>query len=247
MKNRFMRSLISTLACLAILALPVSAAFAEGEMLNLIFIGGDADREEGANNICRNLLEHHEDLREQVETFFVRSTMNDYTNTTAMKHAEEVKDHLSPDRTNIVCAYSHGGQTAFFLETELVRDLYIFDACVAVQGKGDGADAKGRYWAEWFIETAKKGVNLHIFASKGKHDEYTGTKNAIKNLAQYPETDDCVVSTGEGLYRILDRSGNEIARIETAVLDGTHKDICIRIEDRLAEDIYAMLKEQGKQ
>ena len=56
-----------------------------------------------------------------------------------------------------------------------------------------------------------------------------------------------MVSTGEGLYRILDRSGNEIARIETAVLDGTHKDICIRIEDRLAEDIYAMLKEQGKQ
>ena len=132
------------------------------------------------------------------------------------------------------------------METGLVRDLYLFDACVAVQGKGDGIDAKGRYWAEWFVETAKKGVNLHVFASKGKHDEPTGTKNAIRDLALYPETDSRVVSAEEGQYRILDGNGKEIATIETAILEGTHKDICVRIEDRLAEYVYALLEEQGK-
>ena len=243
MKNRLMRSLICVLACLAMSALPALPAPAEGQKLNLIFIGGDACWEEGPNNICRNLLLHHEDLQERAEAFFVRSTMKNYSNSKAKEHAEEAKAFLSPDRMNIVCAYSHGGQTAFFMETELVRDLYLFDACVAVQGKGDGIDAKGRYWAEWFIETAKKGVNLHVFASKGKRDTPTGTKNAIKNLALYPENDDRVTSPEEGQYVILDESGKEIARIETDILEGTHKDICIRIEDRLAGDVYALLKE----
>jgi len=243
MKNRLMRSLTCALACLALLALSVLPALAEGEKLNLIFIGGDACWAEGPNNICRNLLLHHEDLQERAEAFFVRSTMANYTNKKAQEHAEEVKGFLAPDRLNIVCAYSHGGQTAFFTETELIRDLYLFDACVAVQGKGDGIDAKGRYWAEWFIETAKKGVNLHIFASKGKRDEPTGTKNAIRGLAPYAESDERVVSPEEGQYVILDESGKEISRIETEILEGTHKDICIRIEDRLADYVYALLKE----
>ena len=243
MKNRLMRSLICALACIAALALPVLSAAAEGKKLNMIFIGGDACWEEGPNNICRNLLLHHEDLQESAEAFFVRSTMKNYTNKVAQEHAKEAKRFLSPDRVNIVCAYSHGGQTAFFMETELVRDLYMFDACVAVQGKGDGIDAKGRYWAEWFIETAKKGVNLHVFASRGKRDAPSGTKNAIRDLAQYPEKDDRVVSTEDGQYTILDGNGKEIARIETAILEGTHKDICVRIEDRLAEYVYALIKE----
>ena len=241
MRNRIKSPAAGTVLLLILLCVCLSAA-AEGKEMNLIFIGGDADFLEGANNIFRNLLLHHEDLQEHAEAFFIRSTMRDYSNATAKKHTEEAEACLSRDGVNMVAGYSHGGQSVFFMDTERVRDIYLFDACVSIGGKGDGVDAKGRYWAEWIIETAKKGVNLHVFASRGKHNEPSGAKNAIENLKKVPEDDDWVVSLEEGKYLVLDENGKEIARIETEVLEGTHKDICIRIEDRVAEEIYALLE-----
>ena len=85
-------------------------------------------------------------------------------------------------------------------------------------------------------------MNLHIFASKGKHNEPSGAKNAIKNLEKVPETDPSVISPEEGVYIVRDENGNEIACIETAVLEGTHKDICVITEDRVAESVYAILQ-----
>ena len=36
--------------------------------------------------------------------------------------------------------------------------------------------------------------------------------------------------------------GEETARIETAILEGTHKDICVTTEDRVEESVYAILQ-----
>ena len=53
-----------------------------------------------------------------------------------------------------------------------------------------------------------------------------------------------MTSPEEGLYIVQDGNGKEIARIETAILEGTHKDICVTTEDRVAESIYQILEEQ---
>jgi hypothetical protein len=218
------------------------SAGAEGKKINLIFIGGDADVEDGPNNTFRNLLLHHEDLQENAEHFFIKSTMRDYTNKTAQIHTGEAEAYLSPEAVNVVCGYSHGGQSVFFMNMDIVSDVWLFDACVSIGGKCSDPKSNGRVWAEWIVETAKKGVNLHIFASKGKHNEPSGAKNAIKNLEKVPETDPSVISPEEGVYIVRDENGNEIACIETAVLEGTHKDICVITEDRVAESVYAILQ-----
>ena len=241
--NNAAKRFLSAILLLILLCACLSAG-AEGKKINLIFIGGDADIEDGPNNTFRNLLLHHEDLRENAENFFIKSTMRDYTNKTAQVHTAEAEACLSPEAVNVVCGYSHGGQSVFFMNTDLVRDLWLFDACVSIGGKCSNPTSNGKVWAEWIIETAKKGVNLHVFASKGKHNEPSGAKNAIKNLEAVPEDDPAVTSPEEGLYIVQDGNGKEIARIETAILEGTHKDICVTTEDRVAESIYQILEEQ---
>lgn len=217
-------------------------AGAEGKKINLIFIGGDADIEDGPNNTFRNLLLHHEDLQESAENFFIKSTMRDYTNKTAQIHTAEAEAFLDPEAVNVVCGYSHGGQSVFFMNTDNVRDIWLFDACVSIGGKCSNPTSNGKVWAEWIVETAKTGVNVHLFASKGKHNEPSGAKNAIKNLEKVPEDDPAVTSPEEGVYIVRDEKGEEIARIETAILEGTHKDICVTTEDRVAESIYEILQ-----
>lgn len=241
MKNAVKRFLAG--AALLALLCAWAGAGAEGKKINLIFIGGDADTEDGPNNTFRNLLIHHEDLAEQAENFFIKSTMRDYTNKTAQKHTEEAEALLSPETVNVVCGYSHGGQSVFFVNTDLVRDIWLFDACVSIGGKCSNPTSNGKVWAEWIIETAKKGVNLHVFASRGKHNEPSGAKNAIQNLEKVPESDPAVTSPEEGVYVVRNENGKEIARIETAILEGTHKDICVTTEDRVAGSVYAILQE----
>lgn len=240
MKN-ILRQFLAAVLLTALLC-ACQGAGAEGKKVNLIFIGGDADTEDGPNNTFRNLLIHHEDLQESAEDFFVKSTMRDYSNKTAQKHTGEAEAFFSPEAINVVCGYSHGGQSVFFMNMDLVSDVWLFDACVSIGGKCSDPKSNGRVWAEWIVETAKKGVNLHIFASKGKHNEPSGAKNAIKNLEKVPETDPSVTSPEEGVYIVRDENGNETARIETAILEGTHKDICVTTEDRVAESVYAILQ-----
>ena len=124
------------------------SAGAKGKKINLIFIGGDADVEDGPNNTFRNLLLHHEDLQENAEHFFIKSTMRDYTNKTAQIHTGEAEAYLSPEAVNVVCGYSHGGQSVFFMNMDLVRDIWLFDACVSIGGKCSNPTSNGKVWAE---------------------------------------------------------------------------------------------------
>ena len=234
-----MKLLYRAAALLLVLLCVCCTAAAAESRLTLVFIGGDADIEAGENNTFRNILLHHEDL--PAEAFFVKSTMRDYTNATAKIHTGEAQACLSSDGINVVAGYSHGGQSVFFMDTAGISDIFLFDACVSIGGKCSNPTSNGKVWAEWIVDTAKKGISLHVFASRGKHNEPSGAKNAIANLKKVPGKDPCVIPLEDGQYEITDDSGNRIALIETAILEGTtHKDICIHAEDRVAQCLYAL-------
>ena len=74
-----------TLALLVLAFACLASASAEPGKLYLHYIGGDADYEECANNIPRNILLHHGDLQDRAEAFFVRSANKDYSNARAQK------------------------------------------------------------------------------------------------------------------------------------------------------------------
>ena len=240
MKHALALLLVLTLACAC-----SGAASAEAGKLYLHYIGGDADFEECANNVPRNILMRHEDLRDRAEAFFVRARMNDYTNATAMQVLEAAEKNISPDGINVLIAYSHGGQSAFFADVEADRltDIFLLDACVSIGGKCSDTSSKGRVWAQWVIDTARKGVNIHLFASVGKHNEPSGHKTAISNLEKTGEEDDSLIALGDGMYRVLDEAGNPAAVIETGLLEGNHKTICADIEDHITEYLYSLLGE----
>ena len=230
--------LILVLACACLV--PASA---ETGKLSLIFLAGDGDVEESPNNIFRNILIDYEDLQDRAEAFLIRSYKNDYSNATAIKQAELAEKNVSPDGINVVAGYSHGGQSVYFMNLEGVSDVFLFDACVSIGGKCSGKDyeAKGRVWTEWLLETAREGINIHFYVSIGKHNEPSGDKVVLEKLEAAAEEDATLEALGDGLYRVLDVNGNEIAQIETALLEGTHKDICITTEERVAQYLYTLL------
>lgn len=222
-----------------------AAASAEPGKLYLHYIGGDADYEECANNIPRNILLHHEDLQDKAEAFFVRAANKDYSNATAQKQLKFAEKNISPDGINVLIAYSHGGQSAFFMDmiADRITDVFLMDACVHIGGKTKDDKTKGTVWAQWIIDTAKLGVNVHLFASIGKHNEPSGSKYAISALEERAAEDDSLVVLEEGRYQVLDDGGNPVAEIETGLLEGNHKTICTDIEDHVAEYLYKLLGE----
>ena len=234
----FVLILVLTCACLV-------PALAGTGKLSLIFLAGDGDVEESPNNIFRNILIDYEDLQDRAEAFLIRSYKNDYSNATAIKQAELAEKNVSPDGINVVAGYSHGGQSVYFMNLENVSDVFLFDACVSIGGKCSGKDyeAKGRVWTEWLLETAREGINIHFYVSIGKHNEPSGDKVVLEKLEAAAEEDATLEALGDGLYRVLDVNGNEIAQIETALLEGTHKDICITTEERVAQYLYTLLEQ----
>ena len=231
-------ALVLACACFA-------AASADAGKLYLHYIGGDADFEECDNNVPRNILLHHEDLVDRAEAFFVRAKSRDYSNATALKVLELSEKNISPDGINVLIAYSHGGQSAFFADVEADRftDIFLLDACVSIGGKCSDIPSKGRVWAQWVVDTARKGVNIHLFASIGKHNEPSGQKTAIENLEKMAEENESLVALGDGNYQVLDEAGNPAGLIETGLLEGNHKTICTDIEDYITEYLYQLLGE----
>lgn len=239
-----MKRLIPALALLLVLACACLAAASAGPgKLTLIFIAGDGDVEDSPNNVFRNILLSHADLRDRAEAFMVRSVKNDYSNATAVRQTKLAEANLSPDGINIVAAYSHGGQSLYFMNLDSVSELFLFDACVSIGGKCSGKDyeGKGRVWTEWLLEKARQGINIHFFVSVGKHDEPSGDKVVLRKLEEAAEEDPSLEALGGGQYRVLDENGNPAALIVTALLEGTHKDICVTTGDRVAERLYSIL------
>ncbi len=237
MKQILAAALVLALACACL------AASAEPGKLYLHYIGGDADFEECDNNVPRNILLHHEDLQDRAEAFFVRAAMRDYSNATALKVLESAEKNLSPDGINVAIGYSHGGQSVFFMDMEAdrVTEVFLLDACVSIGGKCSDNPSKGRVWAQWVVDTARKGVNVHLFASIGKHNEQSGAKIAIANLEKAAGEDDMLVPLGDGKYQVTDEAGNPLGMIETGLLEGNHKTICNDIEDHIVEYLYSLL------
>ena len=240
-----MKRSVVILALVLALVCACLTASAEPGKLSLVFMGGDGDVEESPNNVFRNILRHHRELQDRAETFLIRSYKNDYSNGTAIKQARLAEEKFSPDGINMVAAFSHGGQSVYFMNLDSVTDVFLFDACVSIGGKctGTNYEAKGRVWTEWVLETARKGINVHFFVSIGKHNEPSGDKIVLKKLAAAAEEDKTLEALENGWYRVLNKKGKEIARIETALLEGTHKDICIITEDRVLARLNEVLEQ----
>ena len=238
MKRFLVMILILALACAGL-----AAASAEPGKLYMHYIGGDADYPECHNNIPRNILLHHEELQDRMEGSYVRSVNRDYSNATALKVLKMSEKNLSPDGTNVVIAYSHGGQSAYFMDmvADRITDVYLIDACVGIGGKCSDDRSKGIVWAQWFVDTARLGVNVHVFTLIGKPGKPTGAKNALANLEKAAEEDDTLVALGDGWYQVLDENGNTVAKIETGLMEGTHKTICNDIEDHILEQMYELM------
>lgn len=216
-----------------------SAAQADPGKTHLVFIGGDADYEECKNNIFRNMLIHNEMLQSEAEAFFVKSANKDYSNATAIQRTKEAEKFLSGEDRNVVAGYSHGGQSVFFLEAENISDIYLLDACVSIGGKCANPVSCGNVWSEWIIATAGKGINVHCYASIGKHDEPSGAKNAIRLIQERSVQDASLVDLGNGWYQVVDQDQNEAALIELLLTEGTHKDICITTEERITQYLFS--------
>ena len=165
------RSVLISFLSLLLVCICVSSGLADARKLNLIFIGGDSDTEEGKNNLFRNMMISHEAFQEGAEAFFIKSAGRDYSNAAAI----------------VVGGYSHGGQSIFFMEMDKISDLYLIDACVSIGGKCSEPEKNGIVWADWILSTARQGVTVHLLVSIGKHDEPSGAKFALKNLKKAAE------------------------------------------------------------
>ena len=236
------RAVLALILALAFTCLCAAAA-AEPGKLYLVFIGGDGDVAGTPNDVFKAALAAHEDLQDKAETFLVRSVKSDYTNATAIRQGKLAEECLSPDGINVVAAYSHGGQSLYFMNLDNVTDVFLLDGCVSIGGKCTGKDyeSKGRVWSQWIVDTARKGINVHHYAPIGKHNEATASKNAMSKLEKMAEEDETLVALGDGQYRVLDEAGNAVALIDTGLWEGEHKNICRVTVDRIAEWIYQIL------
>jgi len=240
------RSVLAIILVLVLACAWLVPASADPGKLYLVFLAGDGDVEDSPNFVFRNILMAHEDLQDRAEAFLVRSYKNDYSNGTAIKQAQLGESSLPPDGINVVAAYSHGGQSLYFMNLDNVTDVYLLDACVSIGGKCSGKDyqAKGRVWTEWILETARRGIRVHFYVSVGKHNEPSGDKIVLKILeTMIEENDETLAALGDGQYQVLDENGEPVGLIDTALLEGTHKDICIITADRIAERLYQLLEE----
>ena len=95
------RSVLISFLSLLLVCICVSSGLADARKLNLIFIGGDSDTEEGKNNLFRNMMISHEAFQEGAEAFFIKSAGRDYSNAAAIertKAAEALLESLRPRR-----------------------------------------------------------------------------------------------------------------------------------------------------
>lgn len=237
------RSVLISFLSLLLVCICVSSGLADARKLNLIFIGGDSDTEEGKNNLFRNMMISHEAFQEGAEAFFIKSAGRDYSNAAAIERTKAAEALLEDGSLNVVGGYSHGGQSIFFMEMDQISDLYLIDACVSIGGKCSEPEKNGIVWADWILSTARQGVTVHLLVSIGKHDEPSGAKFALKNLKKAAEKDPLLEAQEDGWYRVLDENRNELGRIETALLDSNHKTIISIIEERVAQYLLGLWQE----
>ena len=121
------RSVLISFLSLLLVCICVSSGLADARKLNLIFIGGDSDTEEGKNNLFRNMMISHEAFQEGAEAFFIKSAGRDYSNAAAIERTKAAEALLEDGSLNVVGGYSHGGQSIFFMEMDKISDLYLID------------------------------------------------------------------------------------------------------------------------
>lgn len=202
------------------------------EQLTFVLIGGDNDSPGNFNNLFEQTSVDGIYLNDLCTTKFVESVSGDYSNSTAQKQAMIAEKYLSnANEYGFLAAYSHGGQSAYFMNMNNVNEVFLFDACSKIQGICNDPNSCGDIWSKWATSLAATGITVHIYATDGERDISKASTNAV-NLIQrysingYPEKGIEVVETGDCLYQVyVDHV--PAGTIEAVNVGGDHGYACI--------------------
>ena len=125
------RSVLISFLSLLLVCICVSSGLADARKLNLIFIGGDSDTEEGKNNLFRNMMISHEAFQEGAEAFFIKSAGRDYSNAAAIERTKAA-EALLEDGSLTVWNFSAEGDEPNIEGTGLVYGVWPFGEYIAM-------------------------------------------------------------------------------------------------------------------
>ena len=203
-----------------------------GVLTSFTEVGGDGDQPLNSNSLFVQIVDDRR-LADMCVFNFIPSVSGDYSNSTAINQALEAERYtkLGYGKT-CVAAYSHGGQSIYFMDMTVVDELFLIDATSKIQKVCDNPDTVGTTWADWIIAVAANGTNVHIYATNDSRDISTGSRNAISNIERYASNNSyramkgvVLQKVGEGSYVVS--CNGKVGTIECVFLGGTHEQACV--------------------
>lgn len=202
-----------------------------------VLIGGDGDAVSHKNNLFAQRLDG-ETLGTYCTTQFVRSISGDYTNETAQKQARVAEKEINSNLPNYdrfaIAAFSHGGQSLYFMTDTPCTDIFLLEATTRIPGVCNDADTIGVKWAERVILFASQGRHVHVYASGDNENISRGSRKVIQNIELYSTTENyrsesgmMILKISEGEYAVCDSNGVPRGLISTKIVGGTHGNTCV--------------------
>ena len=224
--------------------------YAHGEQAVTTFftlIGGDGDAVSHNNNLFKQ-KSNGEKLGDFCTLKFVYSVSGDYTNETAKNRADVAKKAISENLglydKYAIAAFSHGGQSLFFMTDTPCTEIFLLEATTRIPGICNDPESIGENWSKKIVEFASQGRNVHIYASGDNENISKGSRRTIEYIESYAQSGSVidgffVQKVCEGEYVVCDSTYGEICgNIFTQVVGGRHGNTCIAA----APDIIATIK-----
>ncbi len=243
MAKKFMEFMALVMTVVLVTTFTVTPALAlPREQITFVLIGGDGDSPGNFNNLFSqtSMGDHLDDL---CTTRFVESISGDYSNSTAQQQARLAERYLSnATGYRFLAAYSHGGQSAYFVNLENVNEIFLLDACAKIQGICNNPATCGDVWSKWVISAAASGVTVHIFATDGKRDISRASVNAVNLIYRYSNSGYhkkgiSIINVGNGNYQVL-VNGMSAGNIEAVCIGGDHGQACINSANYVFDAIH---------
>lgn len=236
--QRFLALAVIAILVITITIMPASAR----QRYNFILIGGDGDNPRNDNNLYRQSVNGYL-VSDLCDTTFVNSVSGDYSNETAQKQALIAERALSTDAINIVAAYSHGGQSLYFMNLSKVSDVFLFDACAKIRGVCNNPDTCSETWFQWIVNLAKRGVNVHLFATDGKRDISRASAYTVNSIYEFSKNSRSkklrIEFLGKGVFQVF-VNGEASGIIEAVNVGQDHGAACINAAPFLIDYLFRM-------
>ena len=168
-------------------------------------------------------------------TEFVYSIWEDDSNEAAEGQGKIAQDAINKadgySRYELA-AFSHGGQSVYFMDNTHCNDIFILDATTTIRGYSKDTGVVSSIWSEKIINLAAEGTNIYVFASSCDYRISINCRATINKIDSYARKTANLYGTvirkiGENEYEVTSIDGT-VGYIYTYVLGGMHGDICIR-------------------